>query len=179
MFVTHGAGLASPSRARYVWRLPAPLRPLCPGTSVTTDGTDEERHRRHGGLLPKIGMPAFHELGIDPTGASTRDGRRCLEASGSALGSAKKLSSGHLPRRQPLIFPPPGTGYFAYSVPGILFFCVFHLFLSKKWKRDEKNKSSCLNSKYKRRAPLLHTEAEGVRFSMSCRKFSTTQNSFF
>ena len=41
-----------------------------------------------------IGMPAsFHELGIDPTDAQIDEmARRCLEASGSALGSAKKLS---------------------------------------------------------------------------------------
>ena len=40
-----------------------------------------------------IGMPAsFHELGIDPTDAQIDEmARRCLEASGSALGSAKKL----------------------------------------------------------------------------------------
>ena len=39
-------------------------------------------------------MPAsFHELGIDPTDAQINEmARRCLEASGSALGSAKKLS---------------------------------------------------------------------------------------
>ena len=41
-----------------------------------------------------IGMPAsFHELGIDPTDAQIDEmARRCLEACGSALGSAKKLS---------------------------------------------------------------------------------------
>ena len=38
-------------------------------------------------------MPAsFHELGIDPTDAQIDEmARRCLEACGSALGSAKKL----------------------------------------------------------------------------------------
>ena len=44
-------------------------------------------------LYHSIGMPAsFHELGIDPTDAQIDEmARRCLEASGSALGSAKKL----------------------------------------------------------------------------------------
>lgn len=58
-------------------------------------------------------------------------------------------------------------------------FCVLHLtFLAKKWKRDGKNKSIRLNSKYKRSAPLLHTEAEGVRFSMSAESFQQHKTSF-
>lgn len=98
--------------------------------------------------------------------------RRCLEACGSALGSAKKLSLDGMiaiyHARQPLrnfFSSPPGTEYFAYSVPGISlsFVCFILYFLAKKRQRDEKNKSICLNSKYKRSAPLLHTEAEGVR----------------
>ncbi len=66
--------------------------------SVTTDGTDEEVALKGIDAMVdfyhSIGMPAsFHELGIDPTDAQIDEmARRCLEASGSALGSAKKLS---------------------------------------------------------------------------------------
>lgn len=65
---------------------------------VTTDGTDEEIALKGIDAMVdfyhSIGMPAsFHELGIDPTDAQIDEmARRCLEASGSALGSAKKLS---------------------------------------------------------------------------------------
>lgn len=65
---------------------------------VTTDGTDEEVALKgidaRVDFYHSIGMPAgFHELGIDPTDAQIDEmARRCLEASGSALGSAKKLS---------------------------------------------------------------------------------------
>lgn len=35
-----------------------------------------------------------------------------------------------------------------------------------------------MNSKYKRSAPLLHTEAEGVRFSMFAESFQQHKTSF-
>ena len=52
-----------------------------------------ERHRRHGGFLPQHrDARQLHELGIAPTDAQIDEmARRCLEACGSALGSAKKL----------------------------------------------------------------------------------------
>ena len=149
--VTHGAGLAAlwPSWARYVYKdcLPRFVRFARNVMGVTTDGTDEEIALKGIDAMVdfyhSIGMPAsFHELGIDPTDAQIDEmARRCLEASGSALGSAKKLSlrrhDRHLPRRQPLrkLFPlSPGTGYFAYSVAGhFVVSCVLHLtFLAKK-----------------------------------------------
>ena len=100
--VTHGAGLAAlwPSWARYVYKdcLPRFVRFARNVMGVTTDGTDEEIALK--GIeatvdfYHSIGMPAsFHELGIAPTDAQINEmARRCLEASGSALGSAKKLS---------------------------------------------------------------------------------------
>ena len=135
---------------------------------VTTDGTDEEIALKGIEAMVdfyhSIGMPAsFHELGIDPTDAQIDEmARRCLEACGSALGSAARHR----------VFCLLCAGHFVV-------FCVLHLtFLAKKWKRDGKNKSICLNSKYKRSAPLLHTEAEGVRFSMSAESFQQHKTSF-
>lgn len=100
--VTHGAGLAAlwPSWARYVYKdcLPRFVRFARNVMGVTTDGTDEEIALKGIDAMVdfyhSIGMPAsFHELGIDPTDAQIDEmARRCLEASGSALGSAKKLS---------------------------------------------------------------------------------------
>ena len=100
--VTHGAGLAAlwPSWARYVYKdcLPRFVRFARNVMGVTTDGTDEEIALKGIDAMVdfyhSIGMPAsFHELGIDPTDAQIDEmARRCLEASGTALGSAKKLS---------------------------------------------------------------------------------------
>ena len=100
--VTHGAGLAAlwPSWARYVYKdcLPRFVRFARNVMGVTTDGTDEEIALKGIDAMVdfyhSIGMPAsFHELGIDPTDAQIDEmARRCLEACGSALGSAKKLS---------------------------------------------------------------------------------------
>ena len=100
--VTHGAGLAAlwPSWARYVYKdcLPRFVRFARNVMGVTTDGTDEEIALKGIDAMVdfyhSIGMPAsFHELGIDPTDVQIDEmARRCLEASGSALGSAKKLS---------------------------------------------------------------------------------------
>ena len=99
--VTHGAGLAAlwPSWARYVYKdcLPRFVRFARNVMGVTTDGTDEEIALKGIDAMVdfyhSIGMPAsFHELGIDPTDAQIDEmARRCLEASGTALGSAKKL----------------------------------------------------------------------------------------
>ena len=99
--VTHGAGLAAlwPSWARYVYKdcLPRFVRFARNVMGVTADGTDEEIALKGIDAMVdfyhSIGMPAsFHELGIDPTDAQIDEmARRCLEASGSALGSAKKL----------------------------------------------------------------------------------------
>lgn len=99
--VTHGAGLAAlwPSWARYVYKdcLPRFVRFARNVMGVTTDGTDEEIALKGIDAMVdfyhSIGMPAsFHELGIAPTDAQIDEmARRCLEASGSALGSAKKL----------------------------------------------------------------------------------------
>ena len=100
--VTHGAGLAAlwPSWARYVYKdcLPRFVRFARNVMGVTTDGTDEEIALKGIEAMVdfyhSIGMPAsFHELGIDPTDAQIDEmAHRCLEACGSALGSAKKLS---------------------------------------------------------------------------------------
>ena len=66
---------------------------------VSTVGTDEEIALKGIDAMVdfyhSIGMPAsFHELGIDPTDAQIDEmARRCLEASGSALGSAKNSAS--------------------------------------------------------------------------------------
>ena len=100
--VTHGAGLAAlwPSWARYVYKdcLPRFVRFARNVMGVTTDGTDEEIALKGIEAMVdfyhSIGMPAsFHELGIDPTDAQIDEmARRCLEACGSALGSAKNLS---------------------------------------------------------------------------------------
>lgn len=100
--VTHGAGLAAlwPSWARYVYRdcLPRFVRFARNVMGVTADGTDEEVALLGIDAMVdfyhSIGMPAsFHELGIAPTDAQINEmARRCLEASGTALGSAKKLS---------------------------------------------------------------------------------------
>lgn len=99
--VTHGAGLAAiwPSWARYVYKdcLPRFVRFARNVMGVTADGTDEEIALKGIDAMVdfyhSIGMPAsFHELGIAPTDAQIDEmARRCLEASGSALGSAKKL----------------------------------------------------------------------------------------
>ena len=99
--VTHGAGLAAlwPSWARYVYKdcLPRFVRFARNVMGVTTDGTDEEIALKGIEAMVdfyhSIGMPtSFHELGIAPTDAQIDEmARRCLEASGSALGSAKKL----------------------------------------------------------------------------------------
>ena len=99
--VTHGAGLAAlwPSWARYVYKdcLPRFVRFARNVMGVTTDGTDEEIALKGIDAMVdfyhSIGMPAsFHELGIAPTDAQIDEmARRCREASGSALGSAKKL----------------------------------------------------------------------------------------
>ena len=98
--VTHGAGLAArwPSWARYVYKdcLPRFVRFARNVMGVTTDGTDEEIALKGIEAMVdfyhSIGMPAsFHELGIAPTDAQIDEmARRCLEACGSALGSAKK-----------------------------------------------------------------------------------------
>ena len=100
--VTHGAGLAAlwPSWARYVYKdcLPRFVRFARNVMGVTADGTDEEVALLGIDAMVdfyhSIGMPAsFHELGIAPTDAQINEmARRCLEASGTALGSAKKLS---------------------------------------------------------------------------------------
>ena len=100
--VTHGAGLAAlwPSWARYVYKdcLPRFVRFARNVMGVTADGTDEEVALLGIDAMVdfyhSIGMPAsFHELGIAPTDAQIDEmARRCLEASGAALGSAKKLS---------------------------------------------------------------------------------------
>lgn len=100
--VTHGAGLAAlwPSWARYVYKdcLPRFVRFARNVMGVTADGTDEEVALLGIDAMVdfyhSIGMPAsFHELGIAPTDAQIDEmARRCLEASGTALGSAKKLS---------------------------------------------------------------------------------------
>ena len=100
--VTHGAGLAAlwPSWARYVYKDCLPASSALP----ERHGRDHRRHRREIALkgidamvdfYHSIGMPAsFHELGIDPTDAQIDEmARRCLEASGSALGSAKNSAS--------------------------------------------------------------------------------------
>ena len=99
--VTHGAGLAAlwPSWARYVYNdcLPRFVRFARNVMGVTADGTDEEVALLGIDAMVdfyhSIGMPAsFHELGIAPTDAQINEmARRCLEASGTALGSAKKL----------------------------------------------------------------------------------------
>lgn len=99
--VTHGAGLAAlwPSWARYVYKdcLPRFVRFARNVMGVTADGTDEEVALLGIDAMVdfyhSIGMPAsFHELGIAPTDAQIDEmARRCLEASGTALGSAKKL----------------------------------------------------------------------------------------
>ena len=164
--VTHGAGLAAlwPSWARYVYKdcLPRFVRFARNVMGVTTDGTDEEIALKGIDAMVdfyhSIGMPAsFHEL------------------------CSSDLDR-HLPRRQPLrnfFSSPPGTEYLLCAGHFVVF-CVLHLtFLAKKWKRDGQNKSICLNSKYKRSAPLLHTEAEGVRFSMSAESFQQHKTSFF
>ena len=101
--VTHGAGLAAlwPSWARYVYKdcLPRFVRFARNVMGVTTDGTDEEIALKGIEAMVdfyhSIGMPAsFHELGIDPTDAQIDEmARRCLEACGSALGSAKNSAS--------------------------------------------------------------------------------------
>ena len=100
--VTHGAGLAAlwPSWARYVYKdcLPRFVRFARNVMGVTADGTDEEIALKGIDAMVdfyhSVGMPAsFHELGINPTDAQIDEmARRCLEACGSALGSAKKLS---------------------------------------------------------------------------------------
>ena len=100
--VTHGAGLAAlwPSWARYVYKdcLPRFVRFARNVMGVTADGTDEEVALLGIDAMVdfyhSIGMPAsFHELGIAPTDAQIDEmARRCLEASGTALGSAKKLN---------------------------------------------------------------------------------------
>ena len=99
--VTHGAGLAAlwPSWARYVYKdcLPRFVRFARNVMGVTADGIDEEVALLGIDAMVdfyhSIGMPAsFHELGIAPTDAQINEmARRCLEASGTALGSAKKL----------------------------------------------------------------------------------------
>ena len=99
--MTHGAGLAAlwPSWARYVYKdcLPRFVRFARNVMGVTADGTDEEVALLGIDAMVdfyhSIGMPAsFHELGIAPTDAQIDEmARRCLEASGTALGSAKKL----------------------------------------------------------------------------------------
>jgi len=64
-------------------------------------------------------------------------------------------------------------------VPGISlsFVCFILLFGKEVEKRWGKNKSICLNSKYKRSASLLHPEAEGVRFSMFAESFQQHKTS--
>ena len=92
------AGISS--WARYVYKdcLPRFVRFARNVMGVTADGTDEEIALKGIDAMVdfyhSIGMPvSFHELGIDPTDAQIDEmARRCLETSGSALGSAKKLS---------------------------------------------------------------------------------------
>ena len=121
--VTHGAGLAAlwPSWARYVYKdcLPRFVRFARNVMGVTTDGTDEEIALKGIEAMVdfyhSIGMPAsFHELGIDPTDAQIDEmAHRCLEACGSALGSAKKTQ----PRRHdsPSTAPPTTKKLFLIS----------------------------------------------------------------
>lgn len=100
--VTHGAGLAAlwPSWARYVCKdcLPRFVRFARNVMGVTAEGTDEETALRGIAAMEdfyhSIGMPTtLHELGIAPTEEQICEmARRCLEASGAATGSAKKLT---------------------------------------------------------------------------------------
>ncbi len=119
--VAHGAGVAAlwPSWARYVYKDCLP-RFVCFARNVmgvTADGTDEEVALLGIDAMVdfyhSIGMPAsFHELGIDPTDAQIDEmARRCLEASGSALGSA--LSPSARPTTKNFFSSPPRR-HFAY-----------------------------------------------------------------
>ena len=100
--VTHGAGLAAiwPHWARYVYKdcLPRFVRYARNVMGVTAGGTDEETALAGIDAMMEfyhaIGMPTnFHELGISPTDEQINEmARRCLEASGAATGSAKKLT---------------------------------------------------------------------------------------
>ena len=91
------------------------------------------------------------------------------------------LPQKHLPRRQPLrklfLFRPAQGILLTLCRAFRCLLCASSHFLAKKWKRDGKNKSICLNSKYKRSAPLLHPKAEGVRFSMSAESFQQHKTS--
>lgn len=100
--VTHGAGLAAlwPSWARYVYRecLPRFVRYARNVMGITMEGTDEEI--AEAGIYAmedfyhSIGMPTnLKELGIHPTSAQIEDmAKRCIIASGTQTGSAKKLT---------------------------------------------------------------------------------------
>lgn len=149
--VTHGAGLAAlwPSWARYVYKdcLPRFVRFARNVMGVTTDGTDEEIALKGIDAMVdfyhSIGMPAsFHELGIDPTDAQIDEmARRCLEACGSALGSAKtqpRRHDRHLPRRQPLrklfSFRPAQDILLTLCRAFRCLLCASSHFLAKKWK---------------------------------------------
>ena len=98
--IAYGLAALWPSWARYVYKdcLPRFVRFARNVMGVTADGTDEEVALLGIDAMVdfyhSIGMPAsFHELGIAPTDAQIDEmARRCLEASGTALGSAKKLS---------------------------------------------------------------------------------------
>ena len=178
--VTHGAGLAAlwPSWARYVYKdcLPRFVRFARNVMGVTTDGTDEEialkgidamvdfYHRR---ADRRDGPPLPRSLRLRPRLGQKTQPRR---------------HDRHLPRRQPLrkLFPfrPAQDILLTLCRAFRCRLCASSHFLAKKWKRDGKNKSICLNSKYKRSAPLLHTEAEGVRFSMSAESFQQHKTSF-
>lgn len=100
--VTHGAGLAAvwSSWARYVCGecLHRFVRYARNVMGVTLDGTDEEV--AEAGICAmedfyrSIGMPTnLNELGIHPTDAQIEDmAKRCMIASGTGTGSAKKLN---------------------------------------------------------------------------------------
>lgn len=100
--VTHGAGLAAiwPSWARYVYKgcLPRFVRFARNVMGITSEGTDTEIAKA--GICAmeqfyhKIDMPVnMRELGIAPSDRQILDmANRCMIASGSHTGSAKKLT---------------------------------------------------------------------------------------
>lgn len=100
--VTHGAGLAAiwPSWARYVYKdcLPRFVRFARNVMGITAEGTDTEI--AEAGICAmeqfyhKIDMPVnMRELGIAPSDQQILDmANRCMIASGSHTGSAKKLT---------------------------------------------------------------------------------------
>lgn len=99
--VAHGAGLAAvwPHWARYVYKdcLPRFKRFAINVMGVKEEGTDEEIALKGIAAIEdfyhEIGMPTnMKELGIDPTPEQNREmAKRCLEATGGGIGSAKFL----------------------------------------------------------------------------------------